>query len=128
MTEKNTPPVPQTYEEFHKCMEFLKKKNEQSDKFNEVIQELTYDGYAYIYDEFIVKYIELLARMWHCDYTGHEVDDISYFVYDAEFGAKADEYFISEELSDGTVVEYKFYNDKDLYEYLTMCWPQRCGV
>ena len=41
MAEKTTPPVPQTYEEFHKCMEFLKKKNEQSDKFNEVIQELT---------------------------------------------------------------------------------------
>ena len=50
MKQENTPPVPQTYEEFHGCMEFLRKKNEQEEEFNDIISKISYDGYAFIQD------------------------------------------------------------------------------
>lgn len=123
MKQENTPPVPQGYEEFHKCMEFLRQKNEQEEEFNDIISKISYDGYAFIFGDWFIQYINLLNKMWKIP---EDADDISYFVYDAEWGDKADKYYITETLPDGSKKEYHFYNDKDLYDYLVQCYPKRC--
>lgn len=117
MNDKVTPPVPQTYEEFHDCLEFVRRKLQESLEFNAVIEKLTYDGYAFIYDDFCAKYIELLEHIWLSE-EGGDCGDITYYIYDADSGAKADQYYYTVVDENGTETEIHFTDDKILYDYL----------
>ena len=123
--KEDSPPIhlPQTYESFHKYLEFIKRKEDQDNRFDEIFREITYDGYGSIYFEYQTALINLLSEIWLC--TDDEYD-ISYFVYDTDWGKKADEYYIT--ITDdktGVEVEIKFRDDKDLYAYLAEEYPKR---
>ena len=122
-----TPPgihLPMSREEFIECMNFIKKMEDLETKFDEVIREISYDGYCSIFSQYQVEYLKLLERFFLDDY---EDSDIEYFVYETEWGARADTYYITirDKETGEREEEIHFYDAGDLYDYLIWDLPRR---
>jgi len=107
-----------TKELFLKCLDTYKKYNEWEGKLYDLgINFWEQDEVANL----LSSYIELLEYCCKDDmYENYDPTNISYFIYDCDYGKKADEYFITEQ--DGS--EVKFYTAEDLWNYLVKNHPE----
>ena len=121
-----TPPgiyLPMSRDEFIECMNFVKKMEDLETKFDEVVREISYDGYCSIFSQYQVEYLKLLERFFLDDYGD---SDIEYFVYECEWGARADNYYITIRDKDtGDETQVHFYDAGNLYDYLIEDLPRR---
>lgn len=123
--KENTPPVPMTIltkEQFVEYMDFVKEMEGLEAEFDEVIRKISYDGYCSIFSSYQIKFLNLLEQIFLDD---TENSDIEYFVYDTEWGKKADEYFITIDNKDGSRREIKFRSSEELYDWLVEDYPNR---
>ena len=122
--KENTPPIPMTREEFKKYIEFIKEKEDAENRFSDLLSELGGgDGYAYLYSDYKGKLVHLLDDIWLS--PGVDYRDIDYFVYEQEYGAKADEYYTSWTDEEGNEQTFKPHNVDELYDYLVKEYPKR---
>lgn len=101
---------PLTKEQFKDFLNYIKEQAEKQVKINRVFTETFEDSVFYPYFGYEAKMIELLEIIMR-----DTNNDISYFMYETNFGEVADKYFIT--LEDGAT-EIHFYTPDDLYDYL----------
>lgn len=101
---------PLTKEQFRNFLDYIKEQAKKQVKINKVFTETFEDSVFYPYLGYEAKMIELLEIIMR-----DTNNDISYFMYETNFGGDADKYFIT--LEDG-VTKIKFYTPDDLYDYL----------
>ena len=122
--KESTPPVPMSREEFKDYIEFIKKHEEAENRFSDLLGELGGgDGYCYLYGDYKTKLVRLLDDIWLSPYVDY--CDVDYFVHEQEYGAKADEYFVSWTDEEGKEQTFKPHNVDELYDYLVKEYPKR---
>lgn len=115
--------LPMTRDEFIECMNFVKKMEDLETKFDEIIREISYDGYCSIFSQYQIEYLKLLERFFLDDYGD---SDIEYFCYETEWGKRADTYHITIRDKDtGDETKVYFRDAGDLYDYLIWDLPRR---
>ena len=95
---------------FCKLIKFIEEKRDAEHNFNDALEQLDHDFYisCFLYSQYESIIIDALEEMF-------ETSAISYFVYDSDFGKKADTYYTIDE--DGT--ERHIYTSEQLYDYIT---------
>lgn len=75
-----------TFKEFEEHMGRLKALFEKDDKINNFIQEMTFDGYGFFYNDAITQIIDLLKILM--EDTSEKDSWIEYYVYELDFGKR----------------------------------------
>lgn len=122
--KEDTPPIPITREEFKSYIEFIRGKEEVENRFSDLLSELgNGDGYCFLYGDYKAKLARLLDDIWLSPDTDYR--DIEYFVYEQEYGAKANEYYTTWIDDEGKEQIFKPHNVDELYNYLVKEYPKR---
>lgn len=101
--------APITKEDFVKYIEFIKERQENMDKINEVFTDEFEDSIFYPYARYESALVKLLSSVMH-----DKFDDIGYFIYELDFGQKYEDGCIQEK--DGTLIDLS--TAEKLYDYL----------
>ena len=98
-------------ESFCKVMNFIKSKDIDSELFNKSLSQLDKNSnvFLFIYADYESVLVNLLEEIY-------DTDMISYFIYETNWGEKADKYYVTDENG----VEYHIHTVEELYEYITM--------
>lgn len=122
--KESTPPVPMSREELKDYIEFIKKHEEAENRLSDLLGELGGgDGYCYLYGDYKTKLVRLLDDIWLSSYVDYR--DVDYFVHEQEYGAKANEYYMSWTDEEGKEQTFKPHNVDELYDFLVKEYPKR---
>lgn len=107
-------------EKFVEYINFLKSLDEKEGKLNESLEGAfgrENVGNLFIYADIHPKFVEMLCDLMEIEHNSdvHYGDDISYFVYELDYGRYKDSNKAIEE-SDGTVIDLS--SAEKLYDYI----------